>query len=123
MSLIDRAATALRQIDEERARCVASTSILARQQPCGCIVCICEDDKQRQGCGASNCGSHPPGQIPNPVYEVATARTGYPAALETIESQIKRHLIQLETLFDEREYLIAQDNLESMLTIWERSRA
>ncbi|WP_299949110.1 hypothetical protein [uncultured Ruegeria sp.] len=42
---------------------------LARNQPCGCIVCHCEDDEQCQGCGAKSCGNHPVGEIPNPVYE------------------------------------------------------
>lgn len=38
---------------------------LARNQPCGCVVCICEDDVQCQGCGAKNCG--------NPDCKVLTA--------------------------------------------------
>lgn len=41
---------------------------LARHQPCGCVVCVCDDDVQCQGCGAKNCGSHEPGKLPNPVY-------------------------------------------------------
>ena len=27
----------------------------ARNQPCGCLVCICANDEQCQGCGALNC--------------------------------------------------------------------
>lgn len=45
--------------------------LLARHQPCGCIVCICEDaaeEDQCQGCGAKNCGTHPPGELPKRVY-------------------------------------------------------
>lgn len=42
---------------------------LARYQPCGCVVCICENVNQCQGCGAKNCGTHPVGQIPNPIYK------------------------------------------------------
>lgn len=41
---------------------------LQRNQPCGCIVCMCEDEEQCHGCGAKNCGTHPVGQFPNPVY-------------------------------------------------------
>lgn len=41
---------------------------LARHQPCGCVVCVCDDDVQCQGCGAKNCGSHEPGKLPNSVY-------------------------------------------------------
>lgn len=43
--------------------------ILARDQPCGCIVCKCHDEEHCYGCGAKNCGTHKVGQIPNPVYE------------------------------------------------------
>lgn len=46
---------------------------LARHQPCGCVICACEDDEQCQGCGAKNCGKHPEGEIPNPVYENSEA--------------------------------------------------
>lgn len=41
----------------------------ARNQKCGCIVCICEDEVQCHGCGATHCGTHPLGQIPDPIYE------------------------------------------------------
>lgn len=46
---------------------------LSRNQPCGCIVCICEDEFQCQGCGAKNCGTHSLGEIPNPVYDESPA--------------------------------------------------
>ena len=42
---------------------------LARNQPCGCVICICEGDDRCSGCGAKNCGNHLPGEIPNPVFE------------------------------------------------------
>ena len=42
---------------------------LARVQYCGCIVCACENDEQCLGCGAKHCGTHPVGEIPNPIYE------------------------------------------------------
>lgn len=41
---------------------------LARNQPCGCVVCQCEDDNQCQGCGAKHCGTHPVGEIPNKKF-------------------------------------------------------
>lgn len=28
----------------------------ARHQPCGCVLCVCEDEEQCHGCGAKNCG-------------------------------------------------------------------
>lgn len=30
---------------------------LAREQPCGCLVCTCEDEERCHGCGAKNCGT------------------------------------------------------------------
>jgi hypothetical protein len=42
--------------------------ILAKHQPCGCVVCTCEDDVQCHGCGAKHCGTHPVGEIPNPLF-------------------------------------------------------
>ena len=51
---------------------IQDAKVLAREQPCGCIVCRCEDEHQCHGCGAKNCGTHPLGQIPNPVYEEPT---------------------------------------------------
>ncbi len=41
---------------------------LAKHQPCGCVVCTCEDEVQCQGCGAKHCGTHPVGQLPQPVF-------------------------------------------------------
>lgn len=48
--------------------------LLAKNQPCGCVVCVCEDEHQCHGCGAKNCGKHPPGQIPNPIYQDTPAQ-------------------------------------------------
>lgn len=64
------------RISEEMAQDVLSlrqspariSRALAQHQPCGCQVCICEDDEQCQGCGAKPCGTHPVGEIPEPVY-------------------------------------------------------
>jgi hypothetical protein len=50
---------------------------LARHQPCGCVICWCEDEEQCHGCGAKHCGTHPIGEIPNPVY--ATSQPSVPA--------------------------------------------
>ncbi len=46
---------------------------LAKYQPCGCVVCTCEDPDRCHGCGAKNCGTHPVGEMPNPVYEAPSA--------------------------------------------------
>ena len=42
--------------------------LLAKNQPCGCVVCTCEDDIQCQGCGAKSCGNHNSNELPNAVY-------------------------------------------------------
>lgn len=42
---------------------------LARKQPCGCVVCHCDEVARCNGCGAQDCGAHEPGEIPDPVYE------------------------------------------------------
>lgn len=41
----------------------------ARNQPCGCVTCHCEDLIKCHGCGAKNCGTHEAGEIPNPIYK------------------------------------------------------
>jgi hypothetical protein len=42
---------------------------LAREQPCGCVICICGDTDKCHGCGAHHCGTHPVGVFDNPVLE------------------------------------------------------
>lgn len=41
---------------------------LARHQPCGCVICYCENQERCLGCGAKYCGTHDVGETPNPVY-------------------------------------------------------
>ena len=43
--------------------------MLVKYQPCGCVICTCDDEVQCQGCGAKMCGTHPIGENPDPVYE------------------------------------------------------
>jgi hypothetical protein len=62
---------------------------LAKHQPCGCVICTCEDEERCHGCGAKNCGNHPVGQFAAPAYEPApsppqgssTPRTGSAVSL------------------------------------------
>lgn len=42
---------------------------LAKHQPCGCIICTCEDEMRCHGCGAKHCGTHSLGQLPDPIFE------------------------------------------------------
>lgn len=60
--------------------------VLAKHQPCGCVICTCEDEQQCQGCGAKHCGNradHPPyvGQQPAAVDE----------AMERAAEEIERY--------------------------------
>ena len=36
---------------------------LVKYQPCGCVICTCEDEVQCHGCGARMCGT-----VPHPEY-------------------------------------------------------
>ena len=65
---------------------------LARRQPCGCIVCYCESDTECSGCGAKSCGTHPPGETPNPVYNSAE-----PAKAPGASEEIARLEMTLES--------------------------
>lgn len=77
----------------------SETRSLAKHQPCGCVVCWCEDERQCHGCGAKNCGSHPVGAIPNPVYVVDETLPAMPASVRELVDHCKadahfpRHLI------------------------------
>jgi hypothetical protein len=68
--------------------------VLARNQPCGCIVCTCngEDEPDRCfGCGAKSCGTHPVGEIPDPVYAPAPPpESGRAPDLAKIEGLVDR---------------------------------
>lgn len=41
---------------------------LPRLQPCGCVICYCENQERCLGCGAKYCGTHDLEETPNPVY-------------------------------------------------------
>jgi len=64
----------------------AHTRRLARVQPCGCIICTCDDPQQCRGCGAKSCGRHPAGEIPCPHYEPHPALVRLEEAEAEIES-------------------------------------
>jgi hypothetical protein len=66
--------------------------LMAKHQPCGCIVCTCEDDLRCHGCGAKHCGTHPVGQIPNAVYE---QQPGQPGSGEAVDVYLSIPHLQL----------------------------
>lgn len=43
----------MKALAEQRQRFIEPP--LAREQPCGCVVCVCDDDERCYGCGAKNC--------------------------------------------------------------------
>jgi hypothetical protein len=87
---------------------------LARHQPCGCVMCVCEDPVKCHGCGAKNCGTHPGGEIPHPVYET------HPLMAENAE--LRGALEYVDTEF--RAYEAEREGEESVFgEIWERVKA
>lgn len=56
-----------------------------RYQSCGCVICICPDnDADRcMGCGATHCGKHPMGALPDWDYVV---RDGLEPVLDAAEA-------------------------------------
>lgn len=59
---------------EAELRTKAGVKMLAKYQSCGCQVCVCETEDRCLGCGAKNCGTHPAGEIPNPIYVAPLAQ-------------------------------------------------
>ena len=52
----------------DRAEAERKAPLLAKYQPCGCVICTCEGERC-DGCGAKWCGAHPVSETPNPIYE------------------------------------------------------
>lgn len=72
----------------EQLLAIAEKPLLARNQKCGCVVCICDSDTHCFGCGAKNCGNHALGQIPEPVYQphcTGPAEAGWRATIAAID--------------------------------------
>jgi hypothetical protein len=69
----------------ERLLALPKNKILAQHQNCGCQVCICEDEHQCHGCGAKNCGNHPVGEIPSPIYINNHAEAGWRSTIAAID--------------------------------------
>lgn len=65
---INRVRTGLGEQPETKCEtCYGSKKVPKREQPCGCVYCICEDVIRCQGCGAKMCEEHKIGGITNPV--------------------------------------------------------
>jgi hypothetical protein len=111
----ERADKAEKERDEARAEVERLKGPkLARHQPCGCIVCHCDDPIQCHGCGAKNCGTHEPGEIPDPLYET------HPLMAENAE--LRAALEYVDTEF--RAYEAEREGEESVFgEIWERVKA
>lgn len=73
-------------------RQVLCKPVLAKYQPCGCVVCTCEDEYQCQGCGAKHCGTHPIGELytaPQPVKQQPVPEEDASEPELTVESFIR----------------------------------
>lgn len=82
---------------------------LARNQPCGCVTCICADLEKCHGCGAKNCGTHEAGVIPNPVYKdhpLSARITSLECALVTMREALQ------EAMEASREQWVRSINIE-----------
>jgi hypothetical protein len=67
---------------------IAEKPLLARNQKCGCVVCIYDSDTNCYECSTKNCGNHALGQIPEPVYQPHCAgpdEAGWNATIAAIE--------------------------------------
>jgi hypothetical protein len=67
-----------------RAALPAAQPTLAKHQPCGCVICTCEDEEKCHGCGAKHCGTHPVGKIPSPLYAAPVAHPAKPDTFRAI---------------------------------------
>lgn len=85
---------------EEKRAGQQPAQLLAKHQPCGCIVCTCADDVRCHGCGARHCGTHPVGQIPNAVYERQPAQPGSGEVVKPVQRYHIRHLIDGDNVLD-----------------------
>src|SRR5690606_24699670 len=64
-------------------------------QPCGCVLCTCEDEKQCQGCGAKFCGN----RTDHPAYvkqQPAAAPPSAPVGVEELRSAAQEALNLLD---------------------------
>jgi hypothetical protein len=82
----------------ERLLALPENKILAQHQNCGCQVCICEDEHQCHGCGAKNCGNHPVGEIPSPIYINNHAEAGWRSTIAAINLIFELHALDIPEL-------------------------
>lgn len=100
----------------EQLLAIAEKPLLARNQKCGCVVCICDSDTHCFGCGAKNCGNHALGQIPEPVYQphcTGPAEAGWKATIAAIE-----WLVPEAKLSPLASAAIARQVLEAIIATW-----
>lgn len=65
---------------------------LKKYQPCGCVLCTCEDELRCHGCGAVSCGKHKVGDNKHFVFEdtsdYITRQEAYEKAVKWFSSDI-----------------------------------
>jgi regulator of replication initiation timing len=110
LAIMDDMATRRDELELENARLKAELDAmksprLAREQPCGCVVCRC-DGPQCLGCGARTCGTHPMGYIPNPIYQdtenewLTDENARLKAQIEKLRFLLTRMVNRLNTISD-----------------------
>src|SRR5690606_4465386 len=62
-----------------------------RNQPCGCVMCVCADERQCHGCGAKHCGN----RVNHPPYVRTTPPT--PSAPVGVEAVLRRIVAEADT--------------------------
>lgn len=74
---------------------------LAREQPCGCVVCVCDSDERCYGCGAKNCDDPTTcvlrlGDRTKRVYRDAPSYSGLLAKLAEQEARHRREVLNAQ---------------------------
>ena len=59
---------------------------LARNQPCGCVICVCDDPIRCHGCGGEACAEHNDGVIPEPLYETGESHAEMKEEIEQLRA-------------------------------------
>ncbi len=89
--------------------------LLARHQLCGCVVCVCDCGVRCHGCGSNNCGKHPAGKIPNPVY--VASRNVSPAMARVVVAAIGQWVVGPELGYVDQ--AVADGALQGIANQWE----
>lgn len=88
---------------------------LKKYQPCGCVLCTCEDELRCHGCGAVSCGKHKVGDNKHFVFEDTSDYITLQEAYEKAVDATKQ--ILNGTLSHAKEYMTARKALRTAFKI------